>query len=394
MNSAVKHEIYLDYAATTPLDPRVREIMLPYLGSEVGFGNPSSTTHTFGRSAKAAIDNAACEVATVINAQEDELIWTSCATEANNLAIIGAAQFRQQRGKHIVTSATEHKSVLGACAQLESLGFQVTYLQPDEFGLVATDAIARAIRDDTVLVSIAHANNETGVMQDIAAVGELCQKKDVLLHVDAAQTIGRVPIDVKQQQIDLLTMNAHKACGPKGIGALYLSAERIRRVQPLLFGGGQQRGLRPGTLATHQIVGMGAAIRIAAEEMPTEMPRVTELCNQLWDAIKSSPGVTLNGSAEQRLGSILNVSVARVDGESLRFALSGLAVASGSACNSATDEPSYVLRSMGRSDVLAEASIRFSLGRFTRSEEIARAGEIFSQGVKYLQSLSAEQPAA
>ena len=385
---ADKQQIYMDYAATTPVDPRVSECMLAWLDSDSGFGNPSSATHQYGVAAAAAVEQAATEVAELINATPEEIIWTSGATEANNLAIIGAARFRSARGRHLVTAATEHKSVLASCEWLESEAYSVTYLKPDSAGLIGMDELAAAIRPDTILVSLMHANNEIGVINDIAAAGELCRSRDVLLHVDAAQTGGREFIDVEAQHVDLLSLNAHKACGPKGIGALYLNAQRIRRVEPLLFGGGQQRGIRPGTLATHQIAGMGAALRIAGEEMATEVPRVAGLRDRLWTAIGDLPGVTLNGHPDRRLCSILNVSVAGVEGESLRFALNDLAVASGSACNSATDEPSYVLRSLGRPDQLAEASIRFSLGRFSTAAEIDEAAESFARAVSHLRQLA------
>lgn len=388
MTAKSSQQIYLDYAATTPLDPRVRERMLDCMDADIAFGNPSSSNHEYGAAAAAEIEKSAAEVAGVINAQPDELVWTSGATEANNLAVIGAAKFREQRGRHVVTSVTEHKSVLASCASLEAQGFEVSYLKPDAAGRIAKETLAAAIRPDTVLVSLMHANNEIGVIQDIAAAGELCRTHDVLLHVDAVQTAGRVTVDVEAQQIDLLSLNAHKACGPKGIGALYMNSSRIRRVDPILFGGSQQRGLRPGTLPTHQIVGMGTALALAHKEMLNEVPRIDALRNRLWGNIEHLPGVVLNGDTERSLCSILNVSVAAVEGESLRYALQSLAVASGSACNSAIDEPSYVLRSLGRSDQLAEASIRFSLGRFTTTDEVDAAGKVFCEAVEYLQTMS------
>jgi cysteine desulfurase len=380
--------VYLDYAATTPVDPRVRERMMTCLDASTGFGNPASTTHVYGEWAKAAIEQAAVEVARLINADPGALVWTSGATESDNLAIMGAARFCSMKGRHIVTAATEHKAVLESCAQLEREGFTVTYLRPDADGVIAPGQIEAALRPDTVLVSIMHANNETGVVQDIAAIGALCRKHDVLYHVDAAQSVGKLSIDVQQQQIDLMSLNAHKACGPKGVGALYLNPERIRRVEALLFGGGQQRGIRPGTLPAHQIVGMGETLRILGEEMTAEVKRVAALRDRLWQGISALPGVVLNGHRASRLCSILNVSVAGVEGESLRYALEDLAVSSGSACNSASNEPSYVLRSLGRSDQQAEASIRFSLGRYSTSAEIDQAIGSFSAAVSYLQALS------
>jgi cysteine desulfurase len=388
MTDAANTVIYLDYAATTPVDPRVRDCMVACLDQAAGFGNPASATHVYGERAEAAVTQAAEDVARLINADPGELVWTSGATESDNLAIIGAARFRSMKGRHIVTAATEHKAVLESCAQLERENFSVTYLRPDAAGLISPEAVAAALRPDTILVSIMHANNEIGVVQDIAAIGAVCREHDVLLHVDAAQSIGKLPVDVRAQQIDLLSLNAHKACGPKGVGALYLNHERIRRVEPLLFGGGQQRGIRPGTLAVHQIVGMGAALRILGAEMEAEVQRVAQLRERLWQGIRQLPGVVMNGDPEHRLCSILNVSVADVEGESLRFALDDLAVSSGSACNSAGGEPSYVLRSLGLADQQAEASIRFSMGRYTTTAEIDQAISSFTRAVEFLQALS------
>jgi cysteine desulfurase len=388
MADGLKETVYLDYAATTPVDPRVRDRMVMCLDQAEGFGNPASTTHIYGEQAATVVRQAAMDVAALINAAPEELVWTSGATESDNLAILGAARFRSMKGRHIVTVATEHKAVLESCAQLEQEGFVVTYLRPDSAGLVAPEGLAAALRPDTTLVSVMHANNETGVVQDIAAIGAVCRQHDVLLHVDAAQSIGKLPVDVCAQQIDLLSLNAHKACGPKGVGALYLNHERIRRIAPLLYGGGQQRGIRPGTLAVHQIAGMGETLRILAEEMEAEVSRVALLRDRLWQGIGQLPGVVMNGHPAQRLCSILNVSVAGVEGESLRFALDDLAVSSGSACNSASGEPSYVLRSLGLSDQQAEASIRFSLGRYTTEAEIDQAVNSFAGAVGYLQALS------
>jgi cysteine desulfurase len=382
--------VYLDYASTTPVDPRVRDKMATWLDGGVQFGN-SSSTHAYGERAAQAIDAAAAEVAELIHAQPEEVIWTSGATESDNLAIIGAANYRSVRGHHVITSATEHKAVLESCAQLERSGFQVSYLQPDGCGLISTDDLLAAVRPDTVLVSIMHANNETGVIQDIDALGHECRQRDILFHVDAAQSAGKLKLDMRAQPIDLLSINAHKACGPQGVGALVMNADRIRRVEPLLFGGGQQRGLRPGTLPVHQIAGMGEAYRILMAEMASEVPRVQKLRDQLWSGISDLPGVLRNGSEALSLCSILNVSVTGVEGESLRFALRDLAVASGSACNSSTGEASYVLRSLGRSDQQAEASIRFSLGRFSTSADVAGAISSFRAAVESLQGLSPAQ---
>jgi cysteine desulfurase len=380
--------IYMDYAATTPLDPRVRDRMLTCMDHTAGFGNPSSALHSLGENAALEVARAAEEVASLINCAPDELIWTSGATEADNLAVIGAAQFRAMRGRHIVATAIEHKAVLESCAWLETQGFSVTYVQADEFGRVKPGAIEAAITAQTSLVSVMHANNETGVVQDIATIGAICRAHDVLLHVDAAQSAGKLPIDVRGMQIDLLSINAHKACGPKGIGALYLNAGRIRRVTPMLFGGGQQRGIRPGTLPVHQIVGMGETMRILRDEMQAEVPRIQALRDRLWQGIDATPGVLLNGDPLHRLCSIVNVSVAEVEGESLRFALAGLAISTGSACNTASGEGSYVLRSLGRSDQQVESSVRFSLGRFSTEAEVDRAIEIFAAAVKHLRALA------
>jgi cysteine desulfurase len=384
----VTHIPYLDYAATTPLDPRVRDRMLECMDQTAGFGNPSSVTHGYGARAAEVVECAAADVATLINAQPAELVWTSGATESDNLAIIGAAQFRQMRGKHIVTTAIEHKAVLASCEWLQSQGFAVTYVQPDTNGVVDPAKVAAAMQPETTLVSVMHANNETGVIQDVAAMGALCRERDILLHVDAAQSLGKLPLDVRAQHIDLLSINAHKACGPKGVGALFLNHERVSRITPQLHGGGQQRGIRPGTLAVHQIAGMGETARLLGAEMASEVEQVTALRERLWAGIRGLPGVILNGDAERRLCSIVNVSVADVEGESLRFALADLAVASGSACNSASGEPSYVLRSLGRTDRLVEASVRFSLGRFTTPVDVDEAIARFRTAVEFLRALA------
>ena len=381
--------VYLDYAATTPMDPRVSECMLKHMGQGSGFGNPSSVTHAYGRAAAVAIEQAAAEVAELVNADPDYVIWTSGATESDNLGVIGAARFRRSRGRHVITAATEHKAVLAACGELQRQGYDVTVLQPDDMGVIEPAAVSAALRPDTVLVSIMHANNETGVVQDIAAIGALCREGGALFHVDAVQSAGKLPIDMRAQCVDLLTLNAHKACGPKGVGALVLNVETVKRVEPLMFGGGQQRGMRPGTLPVHQIVGMGETARLLRLEMSQEVPRIERLRDDLWSGIKDLPGILLNGHPHRRIASILTVSVAGVEGESLRFAVDDLALTSGSACNSASGEPSYVLRALGRSDALAEASLRFSLGRFTQPDDVARASASFRRGVGHLRSLSA-----
>lgn len=380
--------LYLDYAATTPLDPRVRDRMLSCMDAQQGFGNPSSVTHAFGTAAQLVVDESARDVAALVGGDAEYLLWTSGATESDNLAVMGAAFYRQMRGRHVITAVTEHKAVLESCAELERRGFSVTYLEPDSDGLIAPTSVAAALRPDTILVSIMHANNEIGVVQDIAALGELCRNSEVLFHVDAAQSAGKLQLNMCTQQIDLLTLNAHKACGPKGIGALLLNPATLRRIEPLSFGGGQQRGMRAGTLPVHQIVGMGATYALLAQEMHTEVERVEKLRDDLWQGISRVPGVVLNGHPDRRLASILNVSVNGIEGESLRYALQALAVASGAACNSTAGQPSYVLRSLGHSDALAEASIRFSLGRFSTEQDVAQAVRVFCDAVDYLQSLA------
>lgn len=386
--------IYLDYAATTPLDPRVRDVMLACMDNRLLFGNPSAVTHSYGRRAAELVDDSAESVARLINCSPQNVIWTSGATEANNLAIIGAARFRAMHGKHIVTTAIEHKSVLESCRWLESQGYEVTYVHPDPSGIVPPEAIEEAVRADTALVSVMHANNETGVIQDVAAIGAICRSHGAWFHVDAAQSLGKLTIDLDAMQIDLLSISAHKACGPKGVGALCLDGKHARRIEPIMYGGGQQRGMRPGTLPVHQIVGMGAALKILIDEAAEEVSRVGALRDRLWQAISDVSGVVLNGDNDRRLCSILNVSVENAEGESLRFALNDLAVSGGSACNSASEEPSYVLRALGRSDVLIESSLRFSLGRYTTADEIDQAARSFRRGVGFLHSMAPAAGAA
>jgi cysteine desulfurase len=379
--------IYLDYAATTPVDPEVADAMVEALRSPALQANPASL-HEPGRIARELIEAARAEVAALIGAGADEIVFTSGATESNNLAIMGAARFRASRGRHLVTCAAEHPSVIGPFRALERHGFAVTWLVPGPGGLIAPQALAETLRPDTTLVSIMHVNNETGVVQDIAALGALCRERDVLLHVDAAQSAGREPVDVSAQRIDLLSLSAHKMYGPKGVGALYLDRRRIRRVEPLLFGGGQERELRPGTVATHQVIGMGVAARLAARRLGEDPPRLAALRERLWTHLGRVPGVLLNGDERRRACHILNVSVRGVEGESLRYALRGLAVSSGSACASESDEPSPVLRLLGRPDELAQSSIRFSVGRQTREEEIDAAADIFHRAVMHLRRLA------
>jgi cysteine desulfurase len=380
--------IYLDYAASTPVADEVVEAMARALRAPELAANPAAGTHLPGRHAAAVVEAARAGIAGFINADPDEVLFTSGATEADNLAIIGTARFRRSRGRHLVTALTEHKAVLESCRHLASEGWRVTWLRPGADGLVAPDAVAAALEPDTVLVSLMHANNETGDVTDVAAIGGLCRQRGVLLHVDAAQSAGRLPIDVRAMQVDLLSLSAHKLYGPKGVGALFIDRERVRRVEPLLFGGGQERGLRPGTLPTHQIVGMGEAFRIAVSRLAEERLHVTRLRDRLWSRLQAIPGVLRNGHPTQTTGHILNVSVAGVEGESLHAALAELAVASGSACTSLTDEPSYVLRVLGRPPALARSSVRFSFGRPTTPGEIDRAAEVFATAVAGLRAVA------
>lgn len=382
-------QIYLDYAATTPVDPRVADEMCRYLRPADGlFGNPASTSHMYGEAAGQAVDQARQDVADLICADAKEIVWTSGATESDNLAIKGVAQFHHKRGKHIITSKTEHKAVLDTCRHLERDGFEITYLDPDSQGMITVDRIAAALRDDTILVSIMHVNNEIGVIQDIAAIGALCRSHKVLFHVDAAQSAGKVPIDVRAMQVDLMSLSAHKIYGPKGIGALYVQRKPRVRLEAQMHGGGHERGMRSGTLATHQIVGMGIAFRIAREEMVEDNQRILALRNRLLEGVQDIEEVHLNGDLQQRVPHNLNLSFNFVEGEALMLALKDLAVSSGSACTSASLEPSYVLRALGRSDELAHSSIRFSMGRFTTAEEIERVIELLHTRIGRLRELS------
>ncbi len=380
--------VYLDYAASTPVDPAVVELMTHCLHTPELAANPAALGHAAGRAAQALVETARAQVASLINAQPAEIIFTSGATEADNLAVIGAAQFRQARGRHIVTALTEHKAVIESCRHLAALGWRITWLAPEADGLIAPAAVEAALTPETVLVSLMHVNNETGVVQDIAALGALCRRHDVLLHVDAAQSAGRELIDVRAQQIDLLSLSAHKLYGPKGVGALFIDQQRVRRVAPLLFGGGQERGLRPGTVATHQVAGMGEAYRLAALRLPDEAQHVTALREQLWAGLQRLPGVLLNGHDRQQSGHILNVSITGVEGESLFYSLADLCIASGSACTSLSNEASYVLRALGRSAALAQSSIRFSFGRQSTVAEIDFAIDCVTRAVQQLRSIS------
>lgn len=380
--------IYLDYAATTPVDPRVAERMMQFLTPQGQFGNPASRSHMFGWQAEAAVEDARSEVALLIGADPREIVWTSGATEADNLAIKGCAHFNQRKGRHVITSKIEHKAVLDTCRQLEREGFEVTYLEPDSHGLIQPQAVADAIREDTTVVSIMHVNNEIGSVNDIAAIGQICRENKVFFHVDAAQSAGKIAIDVNEMNVDMVSLSAHKAYGPKGIGALFVRRKPRVRIEAQMHGGGHERGMRSGTLATHQIVGMGEAFRIAREELAVESARISGLRDRLWSGISDMEEVYLNGSQESHVSGILNVSFAFVEGESLIMALRDLAVSSGSACTSASLEPSYVLRALGLNDEMAHSSIRFSIGRFTTEEDIDKAIEKVRHAVEKLRELS------
>ncbi len=384
----MKAPIYMDYSATTPVDPRVAEAMCRYLTPDGDFGNPASRSHHYGWKAEEAVDKARRDVADLINADPREIVWTSGATESDNLALKGVAHFYKKKGKHIITCKTEHKAVLDSCRQLEREGFEVTYLDPESNGLIDLKKLENAMRDDTVLVSIMHVNNEIGVIQDIAAIGEMTRSRKILFHVDAAQSAGKIPIDLSELKVDLMSLSAHKIYGPKGIGALYVRRKPRVRIEAQMHGGGHERGMRSGTLATHQIAGMGEAFRIAKEEMESENARLMALRNRLWDGLKEMEEVYLNGDLERRVAGNLNVSFNYVEGESLVMALKNMAVSSGSACTSASLEPSYVLRAIGREDELAHSSIRFSIGRFTTDDEVSEVIADLQKQVTRLRELS------
>ncbi|MCO6556734.1 MAG: IscS subfamily cysteine desulfurase [Gilliamella sp.] len=384
----MKLPIYMDYAATTPVDPRVAEKMMQYLTPDGIFGNPASRSHKFGWQAEEAVDIARNQIADLIGADSREIVFTSGATEADNLAIKGAAHFNQAKGKHIITCKTEHKAVLDTCRQLEREGYEVTYLTPESDGILDLDKLATAMRSDTTVVSIMHVNNETGVIQDIEKIGEMCRERGIVFHVDATQSVGKLPIDVANLKVDLMSFSGHKIYGPKGIGGLYVRRKPRVRIEAQMHGGGHERGMRSGTLPVHQIVGMGEAYHIAKQEMVTEMPRLLALKNRLWDGLKGIEEVYLNGSLEHSVPNILNVSFAYIEGESLMMALKDLAVSSGSACTSASLEPSYVLRALGLNDELAHSSIRFSIGRFTTEEEIDYVIKLIRESIGKLRDLS------
>ncbi|TXH93622.1 MAG: IscS subfamily cysteine desulfurase [Rheinheimera sp.] len=384
----MKLPIYFDYSATTPVDPRVAKKMMDCLTLDGNFGNPASRSHLFGWKAEEAAEEARSQVAALIGADPREIVWTSGATESDNLAIKGVAHFNEKKGKHIVTSKIEHKAVLDTCRQLEREGFEVTYLDPSSDGLISAQQVESALRPDTTLVSIMHVNNEIGTINDIAAIGAVCRAKGVMYHVDAAQSAGKVPLNMAELPVDLLSLSAHKAYGPKGIGALYVGRKPRVRIEAQMHGGGHERGMRSGTLPTHQIVGMGEAFRIAGEEMAEENVRILALRHRLLAGFNDIEQVFVNGSLDHRVAGNLNISFAFVEGESLMMSLKDLALSSGSACTSASLEPSYVLRALGLSDELAHSSLRFSIGRFTTEADIDFAIVQLHRAVNKLRELS------
>ena len=382
----LKLPIYLDYSATTPVDPRVAEVMIPYLTEK--FGNPASRSHSFGWEAEKAVEEAREQVAALVNADAKEIVWTSGATESNNLAIKGAAHFYAGKGKHLITVKTEHKAVLDTCRELERQGFEVTYLDVQENGLIDLEVFKQALRPDTTVVSVMFVNNEVGVVQPIAELGEICREKGIVFHVDAAQATGKVDIDLQTLKVDLMSFSAHKTYGPKGIGALYVRRKPRVRIEAQMHGGGHERGFRSGTLPTHQIVGMGEAFRLAKLEMELENARIRKLRDRLLTGLQDIEAVYVNGDMEHRVPHNLNMSFAYVEGESMIMAIKDLAVSSGSACTSASLEPSYVLRALGRDDELAHSSIRFSIGRFTTEEEVDYAVKLLHEKIGKLREMS------
>lgn len=384
----MKLPIYLDYSATTPVDPRVAEKMIECLTNEGNFGNPASRSHAFGWKAEEAVENARRQVAELVNADPREIVWTSGATESDNLAIKGVAHFYASKGKHIVTTKIEHKAVLDTTRQLEREGFEVTYIEPGEDGIVTPAMVEAALREDTILVSVMHVNNEIGTINDITAIGELTRARGILFHVDAAQSTGKVEIDLEKMKVDLMSFSAHKTYGPKGVGALYVRRKPRVRLEAQMHGGGHERGMRSGTLATHQLVGMGEAFRIAKQEMAQENERIRVLRDRFYKQVEHLEELYVNGSMTARVPHNLNLSFNYVEGESLIMALKDLAVSSGSACTSASLEPSYVLRALGRNDELAHSSIRFTFGRFTTEEEIDYAAQKVCEAVTKLRELS------
>ena len=384
----MKRPIYLDYAATTPVDPAVAKKMIACLEIEGNFGNPASRSHGYGWQAEEVIETARIDVADLINCDPREIVWTSGATESDNLAIKGVAHFYQKKGKHIITSMVEHKAVLDSCRQLEREGFEVTYLEPNAQGIIEPSVVEGAIREDTILVSIMHVNNEMGVINDIAAIGEVTRAKKILFHVDGAQSVGKIPVDLDTMKVDLLSISGHKIYGPKGVGVLYVRRKPRARLEAQMHGGGHERGMRSGTLATHQIAGIGEACRIAKQTMIEEGEKIQRLKMRLWDGLKDLEQVQINGDLERSIPGVLNISFAFVEGESLIMAFKDIAVSSGSACTSASLEPSYVLRAIGLTDEMAHSSIRFSIGRFTQEEEVDLAIDQVRHGVNKLRELS------
>ena len=384
----MSNPIYMDYSSTTPVDPRVAKKMVECLTMEGNFGNPASRSHTYGWQAEAAVDKARQQVADLVGADTREIVWTSGATESNNLALKGIAHFYEKRGKHIITLRTEHKAILDTCRQLEREGFDVTYLGPMPNGLLDIEVFKNTIREDTILASFMHVNNEIGVIQDLHAIGNICREHKVFFHVDAVQSVGKIPIDLGTLPVDLMSFSAHKIYGPKGMGALYVSRKPRVRLEAQIHGGGHERGMRSGTLATHQIVGMGEAFAIAQENMVDEEIRTRALRDRLYAGFSDMEEVVVNGDFEQRIGSNLNISFNYVEGESLLMAISNIAVSSGSACTSASLEPSYVLRALGLSDELAHSSIRFSLGRYTTEQDVDDAIVLVREKVQKLRDLS------
>ena len=388
MSNKVTLPIYMDYASTTPVDPRVAKKITDHLTLDGNFGNPASRSHKFGWKAEESVEEARSHVANLVGCDPREIVWTSGATEADNLAIKGIANFYQSKGKHIITSKIEHKAVLDPCRQLERDGFEVTYLEPNEGGIITDEAVLGAIREDTILISIMHINNELGTINDLNSIGKIAREKGIFFHVDAAQSTGKVPIDLSILPVDLMSFSAHKTYGPKGVGALFVRRKPRVRIEAQMHGGGHERGMRSGTLATHQIVGMGEAFRIAKEEMEEDRMKVQSLHNKFYDSISKIEEIYVNGDMKNKVSNILNISFAYVEGESLIMALKDIAVSSGSACTSASLEPSYVLRALGRKDELASSSIRFSFGRFTTEEDVDYTLSLINHAVDRLRELS------
>ena len=384
----MKLPIYLDYASTTPVDPRVVAKMQECLSLEGNYGNPASRSHEFGWKAEESVEEARANVASLVNCDHREIVWTSGATESDNLAIKGAARFYRKKGNHVITSKLEHKAVLDSCRQLEREGFEVTYLDPDAKGIIKPEELVKNIKDETILVSLMHVNNEIGVINDIAALGEITRENGIVFHVDAAQSTGKVPIDLTNLKVDLMSFSAHKTYGPKGVGALFVRRKPRVRLEAMIHGGGHERGMRSGTLPTHQLVGMGEAFKLAEEEMNSDNARISALREKFWQGLKDIEEVHLNGHEERRAAGFLNVSFNFIEGESLIMALKDIAVSSGSACTSASLEPSYVLRALGLKDELAHSSIRFALGRFTTEQEVDYTINLVKDSVTKLRELS------